>query len=191
MQLIVQGRNFDINDWTREYIEKKIEKLERFLPELGDVRAELGFNATRAENDRFKAQITMWADGQILRSEESTGDIFVSIDNATDKLRRQIKRFKGRRYESKRRESAQTSEELELAAAAVVAEEIDTAEESTGQIIRRKFFKVEPLTEEEAVIQMELLDHNFYIFYNSDQTAVNVLYRRDDGHYGILQPDFV
>ena len=191
MQLIVQGRNFDINDWTREYIEKKIEKLERFLPELGDVRAELGFNATRAENDSFKAQITMWADGQILRSEESTGDIFVSIDNATDKLRRQIKRFKGRRYESKRRESAQTSEELELAAAAVVAEEIDTAEESTGQIIRRKFFKVEPLTEEEAVIQMELLDHNFYIFYNSDQTAVNVLYRRDDGHYGILQPDFV
>jgi len=133
----------------------------------------------------------MWADGQILRAEESTGDIHVSIDKVADKLNRQAKRFKGRRFGAKRRESVQANEELEMAAVAAVSEEIDSAEDSTGQIIRRKVFKIEGMSEEEAAIQMELLDHNFYIFYNSDQAAVNVLYRREDGNYGILHPDFV
>jgi len=191
MQLIVQGRNLDVNDWTRDYVEKKLGKLERFLSDIGEVRAELSQHNTRAEEDRYRAQITLWSEGQLIRAEEATSDLFASVDASIDKILRQVKRFKGRKGKAKRREAAQITEEANLAAIAQVVEEIETAEESTGQIVRRKSFDVIPMDEEEAIEQMELLGHNFYIFYNSDLNAVNVLYRRNDDNYGLLQPSFM
>ena len=106
MEVIVQGRNVDVNDWIREYVEKKVSKLERYLPQIDEVRAELTHTPTRAANDRYTAQITLRAGGQILRAEESTADIFASVDAAVDKIYRQIRRFKGRQYKSKRRAAA-------------------------------------------------------------------------------------
>jgi putative sigma-54 modulation protein len=187
MQLIVHGRNVDITDWVREYVQKKVGKLERYLPQAREARAELTHSPTRAAEDRYTAQITVWANGQILRAEESTSDIFASIDATVDKMYRQITRFKGRRYEGRRRAAAAASLEAEMAPA--LPEELITEEETpTGQIIRRKEFPVEPMNEEEALEQMELLGHDFYVFFNPDQRAINVIYRRRDGNYGLLQP---
>src|SRR5689334_6147312 len=108
MDLIVHGRNVEVTDWIQQYVEKKVGKLERFLSQVRDARAELTHSATRSASDRYTAQITIWTNGQIMRAEESTSDIFASIDAAVDKLSRQIKRFKGRRYESKRRAASAT-----------------------------------------------------------------------------------
>ena len=185
MNTTVHGRNVEINDWIREYVEKRVSKLERYLPTIGDVRADLTHRPTRAAEDRFTAQLTVWADGQILRAEESTGDIFASIDSVVDKLSSQIRRFKGRRYEKKRRKSAAAMAKVDLAALAVT-DELIAEEEAT--IIRRKEFVLQPMDAEEAVEQMELLGHDFYLFLNPETQTTNVLYRRRDGHYGLLQP---
>jgi putative sigma-54 modulation protein len=187
MQLIVHSRNVEVTDWVREYVQKKVGKLERYLPQAQDVRAELTHSPTRAANDRYTAQITVWANGQIMRAEESTSDIFASIDATVDKMYRQITRLKGRRFDGRRRAAA-ASMEAEMAPAVEAEESADADETSSGHIIRRKQFVVEPMNEEEAVEQMELLGHDFYVFLNPAVNTVNVVYRRKDGNYGLLQP---
>ena len=187
MELIVHGRNVEVTDWIQEYVEKKVGKLDRFLSQVHDARAELTHSSTRAASDRYTAQITIWTNGQILRAEESTSDIFASIDAAADKLSRQIKRFKGRRYENKRRA---------VSASTVAAEMVEeTPEETTGEeetsrgyIIRRKEFVLQAMQEEEALEQMELLGHDFFVFLNPETNTANIIYRRKDANYGLLQP---
>lgn len=187
MELLVHGRNIEITDWVREYVEKKVGKLERYLAQAREARAELTHSPTRAAEDRYTAQITVWANGQILRAEESTSDIFASIDATVDKMYRQLTRFKGRRYEDRRRSAAAAKMEAEMA---VAAEEIAVAEqEEAHPIVRRKQFVVQPMSEAEAVEQMELLNHDFYVFFNPDVKAINVIYRRRDENYGLLQPE--
>ncbi len=190
MQLIVHGRNVEVTDWVREYVEKKVGKLERYLRQAKEARAELTHSPTRSANDRYTAQITIWANGQIMRAEESTSDIFASIDATVDKMYRQITRFKGRRFEGRRRAAVAASIEAEMIPEAEV-EETENEQETqteTGKIIRRKEFTVEPMGEEEALEQMELLGHDFYVFFNPGVNSVNVIYRRKDGNYGLLQP---
>ncbi|MEZ4673710.1 MAG: ribosome-associated translation inhibitor RaiA [Caldilineaceae bacterium] len=187
MQLTVHGRNVEVNDWIRSYVEKKVERLERYLPKMKEIRAELTQRDTRSAHDRYTAQVTVWAGGQILRAEESTSDIFASIDATIDKMAKQVRRFKGRRYDSKRRASAAINMEAEMNDAVATMEE-EEEEIVAGQILRRKEFVLEPMNEEEAVEQMELLGHDFYVFFNPDVNAMNVIYRRKDGNYGLLQP---
>jgi putative sigma-54 modulation protein len=189
MELLVHGRNIEITDWVREYVEKKVGKLERYLAQAREARAELTHSPTRAAEDRYTAQITVWAGGQILRAEESTSDIFASIDATVDKMYRQLTRFKGRRYGDRRRAAAAAKMEAEMAATA--AEVAIAEEETTPPIVRRKQFVVQPMSEEEAVEQMELLNHDFYVFFNPDTKSVNVIYRRRDENYGLLQPEIV
>jgi putative sigma-54 modulation protein len=185
MQLIVHGRNVEVTDWIHAYVDKKVGKLERYLNQVSEARVELSHNAARAAEDRYTAQITLWANGQILRAEESTGDILASVDATVDKLARQIQRVKGRRQQNRRRSTAAVSAEAELAATLV--DELPD-EEEVGHIIRRKEFFIQPMDEEEALAQMELLGHDFFVYYDMEAKEVNVLYRRRDGQYGLLQP---
>jgi putative sigma-54 modulation protein len=187
MQLLVHGRNVEITDWVREYVNKKVGRLERFLNQVTDARIELSHNATRAADDRYTAQLTIWSNGHILRAEESTADILVSIDAAVEKMGQQIRRFKGRRYQNRRRQSAAVNAEAQLAATMVAEEELDE-EQELGKIVRRKEFILQPLDEEEAVAQMELLGHDFFVYYDVRAKMTNVVYRRRDGQYGLLQP---
>ena len=187
MQLTVHGRHLEVTDWIRQYIEKKVDRLERYLPQVQELRAELTQSETRAAADRYTAQITLWANGQILRAEESTSDIFASIDATIDKMANQLQRFKGRRFQSRRRQAAAASMEAE---AALTTEVIEPDEED-GKISRRKQFPLEPMNEQEALEQMELLGHDFFMFFNPEVKAVNVIYRRRDGDYGLLQPTMI
>ncbi len=188
MKVIVHGRNVDVTDYVKEYVTKKVGKLERFLPQVGDVRAELTQNMTRSANDRYTAQITIWTNGQILRAEESTSDIFASIDATIDKMSSQIRRYKGKRYDNKRRASHIATEKEEQAAVAVAEAEAEEFADELGHIIRRKEFLVQAMNEEEALEQMELLGHDFFVFFNPQAKTVNVIYKRKDGNYGLLMP---
>jgi putative sigma-54 modulation protein len=188
MELIVNGRNVEITDWVREYVEKKVSKLERYLPQAIDARAELIHSAARAAEDRYTAELTIWTNGRIFRAEESTSDIFASIDATVDKLSRQIDKFKGRRIDQPRRATAAALAHIEAEIAASAEAEAAEAATSSGNITRRKQFVVQPMNEEEALEQMELLGHDFYLFFNPEVNAVNLIYRRKDGNYGLLQP---
>ncbi|MBX3012773.1 MAG: ribosome-associated translation inhibitor RaiA [Caldilineaceae bacterium] len=188
MELTVHGRHLEVTDWIRQYIEKKVNRLERYLPQVQELRAELTQSETKAAADRYTAQITLWANGQILRAEESTSDIFASIDASIDKMANQLQRFKGRRFQSRRRAAAAASMEAEMNDQLPATQEGVEDEEDAGSILRRKQFVLEPMNEEEALEQMELLGHDFFVFFNPDVKAVNVVYRRRDGNYGLLQP---
>lgn len=187
MQLIVQGRNVEVNDRIREYVEKKVGKLDRYLSQVGEGRVEITHNATRSADDRYTVQITLWANGQILRAEESTGDVLASIDASADKMYRQMRRFKGRKFHGKRRAAQAQAANAEAAMIETMVDE-DVDEEEVGTIVRRKEFILEPMTEEDAMEQMDLLGHDFFVYYDLDARGVNVLYRRRDGQYGLLQP---
>lgn len=184
MKVLVHGRNVEITDWVEEYVQKKVTRLERYLPNIMEVRAELTEAPTRAANDRFTAQVTIWEGRQILRAEETSADIYASIDAAVDKISRQIRRFKGRLTKEKRRAPSVAAMQADMAVAALVEGE----EEEPGRIIRRKEFSIRPMHEEEAVEQMELLGHDFFVFQNAETNNTNVIYKRKDGNYGLLQP---
>ena len=190
MKVLVHGRNVEITDWVEEYVQKRVKKLERYLPNIVEVRAELTESATRAAEDRFTAQITIWENRQILRAEETSADIYASIDAAVDKISRQIQRFKGRMTKEKRRAATSTvAMPADMAATALV--EGEEEEEEPGRIVRRKAFNIRPMHEEEAMEQMELLGHDFFVFQNAETNSTNVIYRRKDGNYGLLQPQAV
>ncbi|MBN2118364.1 MAG: ribosome-associated translation inhibitor RaiA [Anaerolineales bacterium] len=177
------ARNMRLTDNTRDYVEKKAAKLERYLQEIEEVRIELSHaKSARSALDRQVAQITVHGKGFILRSEERADDIHAAFDAALDKMQRQVDRYKGKR--NRGRGDGRS-------AAEVVEEEIPVDE--TGELLpligRRKKFIVLPMTEDEAVEQMRLLGHdNFFIFFNAEQNAIQVLYRRRNGTYGLIEP---
>ncbi len=189
MQLIVHGRNMEVTNWIEEYARKRVKRLERYLPQLDEVRAELAHTPTRAAGDRFTVQVTMWSNGQILRAEESTSDVFASIDAAVDKIAEQVRRFKGRYQKNRRRASAAVQMKAEMEPTQSEAElEEEESSAPAGKIVRRKEFLMQPMKEEEAVEQMELLGHDFFIFFNPTTNTPNVVYKRRSGEYGLLQP---
>lgn len=188
MQLLVHGRNVEVTDWIREYVNKKVGRLERYLNQVTDARIELSHYATRAADDRYTAQLTIWSNSHILRAEESTADILVSIDAVVEKMAHQIRRYKGRRFQNRRRMSVAASAEAQNAATMVAEADEEEDAEEVGVIIRRKEFLLQPMDEEEALAQMELLGHSFYVYYDMNAKGVNVVYRRRDGQYGLLQP---
>lgn len=177
-------KNLELNDRLHDYVVKKVEKLEKFLDEVDECRVDLSYAKTaRNANDRYVAQLTLRGKGFILRSEERSDSMFSAVDASIDKIRRQIRRYKGKR--DRGRGDGQT-----------IAEAIDLAypdeyevEEQEPVIVRRKRFSLAPMDELEAVEQMKLLGHeNFFVFYNGNTSEFNILYRRRDGTYGIIIP---
>ncbi len=183
MELTIKGRNFEVTDRLEDYVYKKIGRLDRYLPSITEARVELSTEDTKAAQHRQVCQVTVRADAKILRAEERSDDMFSSIDAVLDKMYRQIARFKGKR-ESRWRGPGAHVEPLPL-------EYEDEAEEGSTRIARTKRFDMVPMDPEEAIEQMELLGHSFFIFYNVDAGEINVVYRRKQGDYGLLQPVLV
>lgn len=177
------ARNMRLTDNVRDYVEKKAAKLERFLQEIDEIRVELShIKSARSALDRQVAQITVHGKGFILRSEERADDIHAAFDAALEKVQRQIDRYKGKHYHG-RGDGRSAADMLEE----------DVPVDETGELLpliaRRKKFIVLPMNEDEAVEQMRLLGHdNFFIFFNAEQNSIQVLYRRRNGTYGLIEP---
>lgn len=180
MQLIIQGKNIEMTDRLHEYVEKKVSRLSRYLPTITEARVELATESARSMEHRQVAQLTLRIKGKILRAEERTDDIFTSIDAMLNKMHRQIDRYKGKSRGKLRGGEEALPDEF--------YEEEEEDEEMPPRIVRIKRFDVAAMDEEEAVEQMELLGHDFFVFYNVNDEGVNVLYRRRDGNYGLIQP---
>ena len=180
----IVARNMRLTNNLKDYIEKKAVKLERHLQEIEEIRVEVSHVKTaRNATDRQVAQMTVHGKGFILRTEERADDIHAAFDTALDKMQRQVERYKGKHYRGRG----------DGRSAAEVVEEQMPLNEETGEylplIARRKKFIVLPMGEEEAVEQMRLLGHdNFFIFFNAEQNSMQVLYRRRNGTYGLIEP---
>lgn len=182
MELTITGKNLEINDTIRNYVEKKIGRLDRYLPNIIDGRVELTVDdGARAAEDRQIAQVTLRTKKVILRAEEVSADIFASIDAVFEKMQRQADRYKGKRW-AKRVELSEVVGEP-------AAEPLEEPVEERPTVARVKRFRMAPMDEEEAIEQMELLGHDFYVFFNVNENQINVLYRRRNGEYGLIQPE--
>jgi putative sigma-54 modulation protein len=179
----VQARHIKLTERIEDYVNKKAGKLDHYLPAIDEVRVELSHHkAARSAADRNVAQITAHGKGFVLRTEERADEILAAFDLAVDNMQRQIERYKGKHYHGRG----------DGKSAAEVAEEV--VDEETGElsplIARRKKFVLYPMNEEEALIQMRNLGHdNFFVFYNAETSKINVLYRRRNGSYGLIEPE--
>ena len=193
MDINIQGHDLKVTEGLKNYVERKLERLDRYLPNIVDVRVEIGREHTKRGEDRSVAQITVrHRRGAILRAQETIpGEPEAAVNAAVDKMYSQIQRFKGKRTRKGHGSYAATLEELGI------AEEIpevrfdnDLDEETPAevQIIRRKDVAITAMNEEEAIEQMELLGHTFFIFFNQAVGMINVVYKRSAGGYGVLNP---
>ena len=182
LEVDIFTRNMEITENIHDYVEKKASKLDKYLNAIEEVRVDLAFvKSARNANDRNVAQITVRGKGFILRSEERADDLFAAIDQSLEKINRQIERYKGKRRHG-RGDGIPVGEAFALN---VEAEE----DQSEPVIARRKEFTLIPMNETEAIEQMTLLGHeDFFVFYNAETNAINVLYTRRDGTFGLIQP---
>lgn len=187
MELMLNGRNMEVTTRLRNYVEKKTSRLDRYMPNLKEVRVDLSSENTRSSVERHVAQITIRdTRGTILRAEERSNDVFAAVDAVVDKLYRQIQRYRGKKQRKWRNNTP--SEEF-IGEPLPIEDEALLDEEAEMSIVRYKRFPMQPMSPEEAIDQLELLGHDFFVFFNSEDAAVNVLYKRRDQSYGLLQPE--
>jgi len=179
--LNIHTRNLELTERLRTYVERKVARFERYLPNLDNIRVDLSESNARDANRRMVAQITIYVPKAILRAEERASDIFAAIDKVMDKMYRRVERYKGRRKTGRRGLALTEASEGE---SVQVAEDLEEAQ----HIVRVKEFEVSSVTPEDAIEQMELLDHHFFLFLDATDGRLSVVYRREDGNYGILKP---
>ncbi len=175
MRYIITGRNIDVTEGLRAAVQEKIGKLERYFTEDTEVHVTLS-----VEKERQKIEVTIPVKGNIIRSEQVSSDMYVSIDLVEEIIERQLKKYKNKIVDRKQAVEVFTPEYIDK----------DYDEDDNIQIIRTKKFGIKPMDPEEACIQMELLGHNFYVFSNSETGEVNVVYKRKGNTYGLIEPEF-
>jgi putative sigma-54 modulation protein len=180
MRLQVKGRSVDVTDALFAYAERKLGKLARHLSDESRCELELWVEHNPSISDDQVAEATVWTKGPVLRARESSADMYASIDLVADKLERQVKRYRERRS----RKGAQHATHANHEPAPVAT----LPEEDEAMIVKTKQFNMKPMNEEEALLQLELIGHDFFVFINAESDEVNVIYKRRDGNYGLIEP---
>lgn len=179
MELQITGKNVDLTPEVRRYIERKLGRLNRHLLNITESKVELFEEKTKSPQQRFVVQMTVDSRGTLLRSEERGEDLFSAVDRVAATMKRQIEHFKGKLYHKGRGGSLARGEsqgEPEEVAPPV-------------KVVKVKRFAVKPMSVAEAISQMELLGHDFFLFFNADNEQPSVVYRRNDGDYGLIEPE--
>lgn len=175
MKLLIRTRNYQVTDKVRQYAEKRLSKLDKLLDKDTEAAVTL-----IGEKNRLRIEITIPVNNYILRGEENNDDILTAIDRVTDKLEKQLIRSK-ERFSKKGRLPV-----TKLPSLAGVSPAADDDEEVK---VRTKQFPSKPMNIDEAITRMDMVGHTFFAFYNAETEAINVVYRRNDGHYGLLEPE--
>ena len=175
MRFTITGKNIEVTPGLRSAVEDKLGNLDKFFAPATEATVRLS-----VQKDMQKIEVTIPVKGHIIRAEESSSDMYVSIDLVEEILERQLKKYKNKIIDKK-----QTAPSFPQA---FLQEESDLDEDI--EIVKTKRFAVKPMDPEEACIQMELLGHNFYVFLNADTEEVNVVYKRKGGTYGLIEPEF-
>lgn len=178
MEIVIHGDKLKVTQAMNEYIEEKLGKLDKYLKDTEHVRANV---IVKVKNHEQKVEITIPLKSYILRTEESKEDFYAAVDKATDKLERQIRKNKTRIMAKKNKNEYDFSlSEIELN---------DESEENNNKVIKRKKIDIKPMDEEEAILQMELLGHQFYVYKDSASNKMSVIYKRNDGNYGVIESE--
>lgn len=177
---ILAKNNLEVSEATRAYVEKKVGKLSRYLPTISEGKVEISREGAKLPDQRFTVQVTLDSNGLLIRAQEKSKDVRTAVDKVVDVLSKTIERYKGRLYGKKTRGVS-----VARGGAAVEEEEI----EAPKRVVKTKHFLVKPMPIDEAISEMELLGHDFFLFLDADTEKINLLYRRKDGNFGLIQPD--
>jgi len=179
MKIIFKGKHIEVTDAMRNYIEKRLSKIERYFDHILEVIVTLS-----VEKSRQIIEVTLQTNRGLIRAEEETDDMYTSIDKVADKLERQIKKYKEKYFQKPH----PVTEKTGLANKEIDAE--DSEQDKIAKIVKTKRFAIKPMSVEEAAMQMDLLGHDFFVFANDNTNKVNVLYKRKDGNFGLIEPEF-
>ncbi|HYA11489.1 MAG TPA: ribosome-associated translation inhibitor RaiA [Thermodesulfovibrionales bacterium] len=172
MNIIVTGRHLEVTPALKKYAEEKIKKFNRYMSNISEAIVTLS-----VEKYRHKVEVLLKVNGVLIQAEGITGEIYSSIDEVVEKLERQVKKYKEKLVSHRKGEGKASGTEMKA-----------TAVEETGRIIKNKKFELKPMSPDEAAMQMELLDKNFFVFTNDSSGNINVIYRRNDGNFGLIEP---
>ena len=178
MELQITGKNVELTPTVRQFIERKLGKLGRHLPNILEYKVEISQEKTKSPEQHFVVQATLNSNGATLRGVERGEDLLTAIGKVAAVINRQIEHHKGKLYEKGRGNSLARGEFSEK-----------EAEQPSRKVVKVKRFAVKPMSVPEAVDQMELLGHDFFLFFNAESEELNLLYRRRDGNYGLIEPE--
>lgn len=176
MEVIIKGRDIELTDALKDWVYKKLSKIEKRLSRIHKVDVELEYFAGKPEK-KNECEITVYADHIIFRATAENDDMYVSIDKAIEKLEKQIEKYKGKSYQSENKRRKEKS--------------IPTSLSAEARIVKRKSFKINDMSVNEAIEQMEYLGHNFFVFINKENRALSVLYERKDGNLGLIETEII
>ena len=174
MDLQITGQSIEILPTVKDYVEKKFGKLDRHFQNINGTKVELSEQKTKSLDQRYRVQVTLDANGTLLRAEERAENLLVAIDKVVPVIDRQIERYKGKLYKKGKNGPSIKS---------------GLNEKPSPELVRTKRFTMKPMSVDDAIEQMELLGHDFFLFYNSSTKEYNLLYRRKDGNYSIIEPE--
>lgn len=177
MELQITGQNIELSASVRRYIERKLGKLSRHLPNIIESKVEIAEEKTKSPDQHYVVRVTIDSSGTLLHGEERGQDPFTAIDKIAEVMDRQIEHYKGKLYEKGRGNSLTRGEFTEKAV------------QPPREIVKMKRFVIKPMSVAEAIDQMELLGHDFFLFLNADDEELKLLYRRKDGNYGLIEPE--
>lgn len=188
MKLLIQGNNIAVTESIHDYVETKLEKATKHFQSFAtkvDVHLSVANNA-RVSN-KHKAEVTVYANGTVIRAQEGSENLYASIDLVSDKIARQLRKYKEKKFGKKTHIQEKTGEILPQDS---VPEDLigDRAPELPSQVVRMKYFSMPPMTTDEALEQLQLVDHDFYMFLNKETNEINVIYSRNHGGFGVIQP---
>lgn len=189
MKLVIHGKNIEITEAIREYVNQKVEKaVSHFQNLTTQVDVHLSVAKNPRNNSKQTAEVTIFANGTIIRAEESSENLYASIDLVADKIARQLRKYKEKRHTQKI-QAPDTLNETLLEEQPLVEDLIgDRTPELPEEVVRTKYFAMPPMSVLDALEQLQLVDHDFYMFRNADSGEINVIYERNHGGYGVLQP---
>ncbi len=176
MEFKIKSKNIELDDKIKQYAEKKIkDRVVKFLDKVIEIELKLIFEKNPRINENNRAEATIYTAGTVIRAEDSGVDAYSAIDKVNDKLERQVKRYKNKRIQRGRQSHSNKNT-------------VNAEQKIRKQIVKTKTFIMKPMPPEEAVMQMELLGHDFFVFINSETEQTAVVYRRKDRNYGLIEP---
>lgn len=185
LHIIVQGKHMQVTPALREYAEEKLGRIVRYFDQVHGAQVVLSVERHGNLGRAQVVEVTVHGDGLVLRGEEASPDMYASIDLVTEKLKKQIEKYRSKLID-RRRIAESRKKQAQIAASRRALRRPDTRE---SPVVRVKRFAMKPMTAEDAALQMELLGHDFFVFRNARTMEVNVVYRRTAGNYGVIEPE--
>jgi len=196
MQIVVSGKNIHLSPSLKDYAEKKLASIKKYFDHIIEVDITLSVDEVKDQGRSKVCEVTVWANGIVVRGKKASEDLYASIDMVADKIERQVKKYKEKLKDIPRRHNSRNDQQAMHSVLAfsgslpTSTSDVETKADRNPRIIRSGTFPIKPMFSDEAAEQLELLKQGFYVFSNAETNKINVIYKRSDGNFGLIEPEY-